>query len=108
VRTSAFTPHPQPPTAPYPKDREALQARYRKGYRNYIAVYHQWSEERAKIEDALADLGREGNLYGDGDVEMMDEEGLRELADRYAAWTRELEGIRNAYSAVVERMDMAT
>jgi hypothetical protein len=38
---------------------------------------------------------------------MMDEEGLRELADRYAAWTRELEGIRNAYSAVVERMDMA-
>jgi RNA polymerase II elongation factor ELL len=108
VRTPAFAPHPQPPTAPYPKDREALQARYRKGYRNYIAVYHQWSEERAKIEDALADLGREGSLYGDGDVEMMDEEGLRELADRYAAWTRELEGIRNAYSAVVERMDMAT
>ena len=108
VRTSAFAPHPQPPTAPYPKDREALQARYRKGYRNYIAVYHQWSEERAKIEDALADLGREGSLYSDGDVEMMDEEGLRELADRYAAWTRELEGIRNAYSAVVERMDMAT
>ncbi|KAH9176514.1 hypothetical protein EDB89DRAFT_1938444, partial [Lactarius sanguifluus] len=60
VRTPAFAPHPQPPTAPYPKDREALQARYRKGYRNYIAVYHQWSEERAKIEDALADLGREG------------------------------------------------
>ncbi|KAH9016205.1 hypothetical protein EDB84DRAFT_1524380 [Lactarius hengduanensis] len=108
VRTPAFAPHPQPPTAPYPKDREALQARYRKGYRNYIAVYHQWSEERAKIEDALADLGREGSVYSDGDVEMMDEEGLRELADRYAAWTRELEGIRNAYSAVAERMDMAT
>ena len=107
MRNSAFTPHPQPPSAPYPKDRESLQARYRKGYRNYIAVYHQWSEERAKIEDALADLGREGS-YSDGDVEMMDEEGLRELADRYAAWTRELEGIRNAYSAVVERMDMAT
>ena len=107
MRNSAFTPHPQPPSAPYPKDRESLQARYRKGYRNYIAVYHQWSEERAKIEDALADLGREGS-YSDGDVEMMDEEGLRDLADRYAAWTRELEGIRNAYSAVVERMDMAT
>jgi len=108
VRTPAFAPHPQPPTAPYPKDREALQARYRKGYRNYIAVYHQWSEERAKIEDALADLGGEGCVFSDGDVEMMDEEGLRELADRYAAWTRELEGIRNAYSAVVERMEMAT
>ena len=108
VRTPGFPSHPQPPTAPYPKDREALQARYRKGYRNYIAVYHQWSEERAKIEDAIADLGREGSVYSDGDVEMMDEEGLRELADRYAAWTRELEGIRNAYSAVVERMDMAT
>lgn len=107
MRNSAFTPHPQPPSAPYPKDRESLQSRYRKGYRNYIAVYHQWSEERAKIEDALADLGREGS-FSDGDVEMMDEEGLRELADRYAAWTRELEGIRNAYSAVVERMDMAT
>ncbi len=108
VRTPGFTPHPQPPSAPYPKDREALQARYRKGYRNYIAVYHQWSEERAKIEDALADLGREGSVYSDGDVDMMDEEGLRELADRYSAWTKELEGIRNAYSAVVERMDMAT
>ena len=108
VRTPAFPSHPQPPTAPYPKDREALQARYRKGYRNYIAVYHQWSEERAKIEDALADLGREGSVFSDGDVEMMDEEGLRQLADRYAAWTKELEGIRNAYSAVVERMDMAT
>ncbi|KAI9463711.1 hypothetical protein BJY52DRAFT_932497 [Lactarius psammicola] len=108
VRTPAFAPQPQPPTAPYPKDREALQVRYRKGYRNYIAVYYQLSEERAKIEEALADLGREGSVYSDGDVEMMDEEGLRELADRYAAWTRELEGIRNAYSAVVERMDMAT
>jgi RNA polymerase II elongation factor ELL len=107
-RTPAFPSHPQPPTAPYPKDREALQARYRKGYRNYIAVYHQWLEERAKIDDALSDLGREGSVFSDGDVEMMDEEGLRELADRYAAWTRELEGIRNAYSAVVERMDTAT
>jgi hypothetical protein len=71
-------------------------------------VYHQWLEERAKIDDALSDLGREGSVFSDGDVEMMDEEGLRELADRYAAWTRELEGIRNAYSAVVERMDTAT
>ncbi|KAI0256024.1 hypothetical protein BJV78DRAFT_433618 [Lactifluus subvellereus] len=106
VRTPAYTSHPLPPSAPYPKDREALQARYRKGYRNYIAVYHQLLDERAKIQDALDDLGREGSAHGDGDTEMMGEEGLRDLADRYAAWTRELEGIRNAYSAVAERMDI--
>ena len=106
MRTPAYAPHPLPPTAPYPKDREALQARYRKGYRNYIAVYHQLLDERAKIQDALDDLGREGSAHADGDVEMMDEEGLRDLADRYGAWTRELEGIRNAYSAVAERMDI--
>ena len=33
-----------------------------RSYRNHIAVYHQWSEERAEIEDALADLGREGGF----------------------------------------------
>jgi hypothetical protein len=99
---------PAPPTAPYPKDREALETRYRNGYRNYIAVYYKMSEERAKIQDALDDLGREGSVCSDRDVEMMDEEGLRELAGQYEAWTRELEGIRNAYSAEAERMDIET
>jgi len=65
-------------------------------------------EERAKIQDALEDLGREGSVCSDRDVEMMDEEGLRELKGQYTAWTRELEGIRNAYSAEVERMDITT
>ena len=110
VRTQGYASHPPLPTAPYPKDREALQARYRSSYRNYIAVYYKLMEERAKIQDALDDLGRgrEGSVCSDRDVEMMDEEGLRELASQYAAWTRELEGIRNAYSAEAERMDIAT
>jgi hypothetical protein len=71
-------------------------------------VYYKFLEERAKIQDALDDHGREGSVYSDQDVEMMDEEGLRELAGQYAAWTRELEGIRNAYSAEGEPMDIAT
>jgi len=93
---------------PYPKDREALEARYRSSYRNYIAVYYKWLDERAKIQDALEDTGREGSVGSDRDVEMMDEEGLRELMGQYTAWTRELEGIRNAYSAEAERMDIKT
>jgi RNA polymerase II elongation factor ELL len=99
--------HPPPPTVPYPKDREALEARYRSGYRNYIAVYYKLLDERAKIQDALEDVGREGSVGSDRDVEMMDEEGLRELKGQYSAWTRELEGIRNAYSAEA-RMDIKT
>ena len=108
VRTQGHPPHPPPPTAPYPKDREALEARYRSGYRNYIAVYYRLLDERAKIQDALEDNGREGSVSSDRDVEMMDEEGLRELKGQYTAWTRELEGIRNAYSAEAERMDIKT
>jgi RNA polymerase II elongation factor ELL len=100
---------PPPPTAPYPKDREALQARYRTGYRSYFAVYTKLLEEREKIEDALGDnVGREGSVCSDRDVEMMDEEGLRDLADLYAAWTKELEGVRHAYSAESDRMDITT
>lgn len=68
-------------------------------------MYSKLLEEREKIEDALNDVGREGSVCSD--VEMMDEEGLRELAGQYAAWTRELEGVRNAYSAEAERMDIA-
>ena len=108
VRTPSYTSHPPPPTAPYPKNREALQARYRSGYRSYMAVYYKLLEERTKIEDALADLGREGSVCSDRDAEMMDEEGLRELKGQYTAWTRELEGIRNAYFAETERMDITT
>ena len=108
VRTQGHASHPPPPTAPYPKDREALEARYRSGYRNYIAVYYKLLDERAKIQDALEDNGREGSVGSDRDVEMMDEEGLRELKGQYTAWTRELEGIRNAYSAEAERMDIKT
>lgn len=108
VRTQGHASHPPPPTVPYPKDREALQARYRIGYRNYIAVYYKLLDERAKIQDALEDTGREGSVGSDRDVEMMDEEGLRELKGQYAAWTRELEGIRNAYSAEADRMDIKT
>jgi hypothetical protein len=78
-----------------------------KGYRIYFGLYRQLLEERANIQDALDDLGREGSAHSDGDVEMMDEEGLRDLSDRYAAWTRELEGIRNAYSAITGRMDIS-
>ena len=100
--------HPLPPSAPYPKNREALQARYRSGYRSYIAVYHKLLDEREKIQDALDNLGREGSVCSDRDVDMMDEEGLRELKGQYAAWTRELEGVRNAYSAEAERMDITT
>lgn len=99
---------PLPPSAPYPKNREALQARYRSGYRSYIAVYHKLLDEREKIQDALDSVGREGSVCSDRDVEMMDEEGLRELKGQYAAWTRELEGVRNAYSAEGERMDITT
>jgi RNA polymerase II elongation factor ELL len=98
--------HVSPPTVPYPKDREGLEARYRSGYRNYIAVYYKLLDERAKIQDALEDTGREGSVGSDRDVEMMDEEGLRELKGQYMAWTRELEGIRNAYSTEAERMDI--
>lgn len=109
VRTQGHaSSHPPPPTVPYPKDREALEARYRSGYRNYIAVYYKLLDERAKIQDALEDVGREGSVGSDRDVEMMDEEGLRELKGQYSAWTRELEGIRNAYSAEAERMDIKT
>lgn len=93
---------------PYPKGREALEARYRSGYRNYIAVYYKLLDERAKIQDALEDVGREGSVGSDRDVEMMDEEGLRELKGQYTAWTKELEGIRNAYSAEAERMNIKT
>ena len=100
--------HPLPPSMPYPKDRDALAARYRSGYRSYIAVYHKLLDERAKIQDALEGVGREGSVGSDRDVEMMDEEGLKELKGQYAAWTRELEGIRNAYSAEAERMDIKT
>lgn len=107
MRTQSYSSHPPPPTAPYPKARDALQARYRSGYRSYMAVYYKLLEERTKIEDALADLGREGSVCSDRDVEMMDEEGLRELKGRYTAWTRELEGIRNAF-AETERMDITT
>lgn len=108
-RTQSHTPHPSlPPTAPYPKDREALQKRYRSGYRSYFAVYSRLQEERDKIEDALNDAGREGSVCSDRAVEMMDEEDLRELASQYAAWTRELEGVRNAYSTEAERMDITT
>jgi hypothetical protein len=71
-------------------------------------VYSKLLEEREKIEDALNDVGREGSVCSDRDVEMMDEEGLRELAGQYAAWTRELEGIRHAYGGEPERMDVAT
>ena len=108
VRTQGYASHPAPPTTPYPKDREALQVRYRSGYRSYMAVYYKLLEERTKIQDALDDLGREGSVCSDRDLEMMDEEGLRELKGQYAAWTRELEGIRNAYSAEAERMDITT
>lgn len=109
VRTQGHASHPPPPpTAPYPKDREALEARYRSGYRNYIAVYYKLLDERAKIQDALEDIGREGSVGSDRDVEMMDEDGLRELKGQYTAWTRELEGIKNAYSAEAERMDIKT
>ena len=108
-RTQSYASHlPLPPTTPYPKDRDALQKRYRSGYRSYFAVYSRLLEEREKIEDALNDAGREGSVCSDRDVEMMDEEGLRELASQYAAWTSELEGIRNAYSTEAERMDIAT
>ncbi|KAH9961276.1 hypothetical protein BC827DRAFT_336997 [Russula dissimulans] len=71
-RRQGYASLPAPPTAPYPKDREALQARYRNGYRNYIAVYYKLSEERAKIQDALDDLGREGSVCSDRDGERMD------------------------------------
>jgi hypothetical protein len=71
-------------------------------------VYYKLLEERAKIQDALDDLGREGSVCSDRDVEMMGEEGLRELKGQYAAWTKELEGIRNAYSAEADRMDITT
>ena len=108
VRTQGHASHPPPPTVPYPKEREALEARYRSGYRNYIAVYYKLLDERAKIQDALDDVGREGSVGSDRDVEMMDEEGLRELKGQYTAWTKELEGIRNAYSAEAERMDIKT
>ena len=108
VRTQGHASHPKPPTAPYPKDRDALEARYRSGYRNYIAVYYKLLDERAKIQDALEDIGREGSVGSDRDVEMMNEEGLRELKGQYSAWTKELEGIRNAYSAEAERMDIKT
>ena len=108
-RAQGYAPRPSlPPTAPYPTDREALQKRYRSGYRSYFTVYSRLLEEREKIEDALNDAGREGSVCSDRDVEMMDEEGLRELASQYAAWTRELEGIRNAYSTEADRMDIAT
>ncbi|KAI9458539.1 hypothetical protein F5148DRAFT_983707 [Russula earlei] len=107
-RSQGYASNPLPPTAPYPKDREALQARYRSGYRNYIGVYYKLSEERAKIQEALEGFGREGSVGSDRDVEMMDEGDLRELAGQHAAWTRELEGLRNAYSAEGERMDIAT
>ena len=108
-RVQSYAPHPLlPPTAPYPKDREALQKRYRSGYRSYFAVYSKLQDEREKIEDALNDAGREGSVCSDRDVEMMDEGDLRELASQYAAWTRELEGIRNAYSTEADRMDIAT
>ncbi|KAI0266713.1 hypothetical protein BC834DRAFT_1041002 [Gloeopeniophorella convolvens] len=53
-------PAPLPPAVPLPRDRAGLEARYRKGYRAYIAVYHQLSEERGRIEDALAELGTDG------------------------------------------------
>lgn len=109
VRTQGHASHPPPPpTLPYPKDREALQARYRSGYRNYISVYYKLLDERAKIQDALEDVGREGSVGSDRDVEMMDEEGLRELKGQYTAWTRELEGVRKAYSAEAERMEIKT
>jgi hypothetical protein len=71
-------------------------------------VYHKLLDEREKIQDALDNLGREGSVCSDRDVDMMDEEGLRELKGQYAAWTRELEGLRNAYSAEAERMDITT
>jgi hypothetical protein len=71
-------------------------------------VYHKLLEEREKIQDALDEFGREGSVGSDRDVEMMDEDGLRELKGQYAAWTRELEGIRNAYSAEADRMDITT
>ena len=106
VRTQGHASHPPPPTVPYPKDREGLEARYRSGYRNYISVYYKLLDERAKIQDALEHTGREGSVGSDRDVEMMDEEGLRELKGQYTAWTRELEGIRNACSASAERMDI--
>jgi len=71
-------------------------------------VYSKLLEEREKIEDALNDGGREGSVCSDRDVDMMGEDGLRELAGLYAAWTKELEGIRHAYSAEAERMDITT
>jgi hypothetical protein len=72
-------------------------------------VYSKLLEEREKIEDALGDnVVREGSVCSDRDVEMMDEEGLRDLAGLYAAWTKELEGVRHAYSAEAERMDITT
>ncbi len=71
-------------------------------------MYHKLLEERVKIQDALEDLGHERSVGSDRDVEMMDEEGLRELKGQYTAWTRELEGIRNAYSAEAEGMDITT
>lgn len=71
-------------------------------------MYSRLLEEREKIEDALNDVGREGSVCSDRGVEMMDEDGLRELASQYAAWTRELEGVRNAYSTEAERMDIST
>jgi len=75
-------------------------------------VYHKLLEERVKIQDALEDIGREGSVGSDRDVEMMDEEGLRELKGQHTAWTRELEGIKKAYkkaySADAEQMDITT
>jgi RNA polymerase II elongation factor ELL len=101
---------PPPPTAPYPKDRKALQARYRSGYRSYFSVYSKLLEQREKNEDALNDggHGREGSVCSDRDAEVMDEDGLRGLFGLYASWTKELEGIIHAYSAEAERMDITT
>ncbi|KAH9007970.1 hypothetical protein EDB83DRAFT_2459560 [Lactarius deliciosus] len=92
---------PAAPTAPYPKDR----------YRNYkIAVYHQWSEERAKIECARGSWARGEcvSIVGLG-FEMMDEEGLPASGDAVCGVDEGARGESGtAYSAVAERMDMAT
>jgi hypothetical protein len=84
----------QRPIAPLPKEAAELRTRYKSTYLPYIITYQQVISEKTKLENALTGTFTDS----DGDVDFMDAETLKRLAEEHRLYKDELESIQAAYS----------
>jgi hypothetical protein len=91
---------PQPQVAPSQTDHQALRARYRKRYREYLRVFTTMVEQKDMIEDLLnrgsATDGSDADP--DADTELIDAEGLKKLGEKHAFLKQELAEIKAMWS----------